>query len=59
MVGQPRPSDPLGNLRQLGRLRQRLNRWNPYSLPRGRVFKFHTWEDLEQWRQRQTNPRLR
>jgi len=59
IVGNRIAETPREYLAQLHRLRQRLARWNPYPRPRGQVFKFRTWEDLEKWRQSQTNPRLR
>ena len=59
VVGNRIAETPAEYLVQLRRLRQRLDRWNPYPRPRGQVFKFRTWEELEKWRQSQTNPRLR
>ena len=59
VVGNRIAETPAEYLVQLRRLRERLDRWNPYPRPRGQVFKFRTWEDLEKWRQSQTNPRLR
>jgi hypothetical protein len=59
VVGNRIAETPAEYLVQLRRLRERLDRWNPYPRPRGQVFKFRTWEDLEKWRQNQTNPRLR
>ena len=59
VVGNRIAETPREYLAQLHRLRQRLDRWNPYPRPRGQVFKFRTWEDLEKWRGSQTNPRLR
>ncbi len=58
-VGKAKPLGPLELLRQAQKLRERVDRWNPWLRPRGKVFKFRTWEALEQWRQNQTNPRLR
>ncbi|MGD0651549.1 MAG: hypothetical protein ABSA97_10495 [Verrucomicrobiia bacterium] len=59
VVGDRIAETPAEYLVQLRRMRERLDRWNPYPRPRGQVFKFRTWEDLEKWRQSQTNPRLR
>lgn len=59
VVGNRIAETPVEYLTQLHRLRQRLDRWNPYPRPRGQVFKFRTWEELEKWRQSQTNPRQR
>jgi len=59
VVGNRKASSPIEYLRESARLYQSLERWNPYPRPRGQVFKFRTWEDLEKWRQSQTNPRLR
>jgi hypothetical protein len=59
VVGNRIAETPAEYLAQLHRLRQRMDRWNPYPRPRGQVFKFRTWEELEKWRQSQTNPRLR
>ena len=59
VVGHRVAETPAQYLVELRRLRQRLARWNPYPQPRGQVFKFQTWEELERWRQSQTNPRLR
>ena len=58
-VGKVKPLDPLELLQQAQKLRERVERWNPWPRLRGKVFKFRTWEALEQWRQNQTNPRLR
>ena len=59
VVGYRKPSNPVEYLRESTRLYESLERWNPYPRPRGKVFKFRTWEDLEKWRQSQSNPRLR
>lgn len=59
VVGKTQAEGPVEWLLQARKLRQRLQRWNPFPLPRGKVFKFRTWDELEQWRQNQTNPRLR
>ncbi|HUJ11990.1 MAG TPA: hypothetical protein VL171_18425 [Verrucomicrobiae bacterium] len=59
VVGNRIAETPAEYLVQLCQLRRRIDRWNPYPRPRGQVFKFRTWEDLEKWRQSQTNPRLR
>lgn len=59
VVGNRIAETPAEYLVQLRRLCKRLDRWNPYPRLRGQVFKFRTWEDLEKWRQSQTNPRLR
>lgn len=59
VVGNRIAETPAEYLAQLRRLCKRLDQWNPYPRPRGQVFKFRTWEDLEKWRQNQTNPRLR
>jgi len=59
VVGNRIAETPAEYLAQAARLYESLERWNPYPRPRGKVFKFRTWEDLEQWRQSQTNPRLR
>lgn len=59
VVGNRKASNPVEYLREAAALYQSLERWNPYPRPRGKVFKFRTWEELEQWRQSQPNPRLR
>ncbi len=59
VVGNRIAETPAEYLWQGARLYESLERWNPYPRPRGKVFKFRTWEDLEKWRQSQTNPRLR
>ncbi len=59
LVGNRIAETPVEYYRQGARLYASLERWNPYPRPRGKVFKFRTWEDLEKWRQSQTNPRLR
>lgn len=58
-VGKKKYASPRELLAQGQRLRERVERWNPYPRIRGKVFKFRTWEDLEKWRLSQTNPRLR
>lgn len=58
MVGKQKVLTPAERLHEGQRLRERVERYNPYPRLRG-VFKFRTWEDLEKWRQSQTNPRLR
>jgi hypothetical protein len=50
---------PAQLLEQACRLNESLERWNPYPRLRGKVFKFRTWDDVEKWRQNQTNPRYR
>jgi hypothetical protein len=59
VVGHRIAETPAEYLRQAARLYESMERWNPYPRPRGQVLKFRTWEDLEKWRQSQTNPRLR
>jgi hypothetical protein len=59
IVGKTKQRSPRDLLQQGQRLRDRVQRWNPYPRIRGRVFKFRTWEELEKWRLSQTNPRVR
>jgi len=35
-----------------------MDRVNPYHRPRGFVYKAKTWEEYEEWRKQQDNPRL-
>lgn len=59
VVGNRIAETPAEYYQQGAKLYESLERWNPYPRPRGKVFKFGTWEDLDKWRQSQTNPRLR
>jgi hypothetical protein len=46
-------------LRRAVALQAQADLLNPFPRPRGFVFKARTWEEYEQWRRRQSNPRLR
>jgi hypothetical protein len=39
-------------------LQRQVDLMNPFPKPRGFVFKARTWEEYEQWRKAQDNPRL-
>lgn len=60
VVGKGREFEitPEGYFRRGQRLNAQMERLNPYSRPRGFVFKASTWAEYEQWRQKQKNPRL-
>jgi hypothetical protein len=40
------------------RLNAQMERLNPFPRPRGFVYKARSWEEYEQWRREQPNPRL-
>ena len=52
------PVDPVSCFLRAARLRDRLDKLNPFPRPRGFVVKARTWEEYEAWRARQSNPRL-
>ena len=62
IVGQRRraeqPSSTAENLRRAGQLIDEMDLLNPWSRPRGFVFKAKTYADYERWRRVQKNPRL-
>ena len=39
-------------------LQRQVEEMNPFPRPRGFVFKARTWEEFQQWRSAQSNPRL-
>jgi hypothetical protein len=49
---------PQGYYQRARIIQNQANRLNPYPSPRGFVVKFKTWEDYENWRSEQKNPRL-
>jgi len=49
---------PEARYRRGRRLIAQMDRLNPYPRPRGFVFKARSWEEYEQWRREQSNPRL-
>ena len=51
-------ASPEDCLRRAEALIREVDRLNPYPRPRGFVKKFRTYEDYEQWRRAQKNPRL-
>lgn len=59
VVGKLKPaSSPAEALRRAERMIREADRLAPHPRPRGFVFKAKTWEDYEEWRRSQTNPRL-
>jgi hypothetical protein len=52
------PISPEEALRRSIALQKEADRLNPFPQPRGFVAKFKTWEDYEEWRKAQSNPRL-
>ncbi|MGE3309083.1 MAG: hypothetical protein AB7O66_03870 [Limisphaerales bacterium] len=55
-AGAPLP--PAEALHRAASLQAQADLLNPFSRPRGFVFKAPTWEAYEQWRRSQANPRL-
>ena len=52
------PGEPADHLKRADALQVEFEKSCPYPKPRGFVFKAKTWEDYEQWRNSQDNPRL-
>lgn len=50
--------NPEASLRAAMRLLAEMECLNPYPRPRRFLFKAKTWEDYENWKKEQDNPRL-
>jgi hypothetical protein len=52
------PQTPEECFRRFQVLQQQAEKLNPYPRPRGFIFKAKTYAEYEEWRKRQSNPRL-
>jgi hypothetical protein len=60
VVGKRRlaSASPQEYLQRAACLQKSLEQLNPFPRPRGFVFKARSWDEYEQWRRSQSNPRL-